>query len=466
VQLACLSGATGSALASVAPRSLVGSSLFMQATVPAYGSGTKSSDLGAADTQVLASLANGVFFDISQGSGALAGVYAIRGILVQAGVTTHSTQIAYNATSHSCLRVREQSGELFWDTSPDGNAWTPLWSSTYTMSQATLGALYAVAETNYSGTEVASVLVVENANTVPGPSGGVVPGPYQTLVWSDEFTGTSLDTTKWTTPLPPPPPSTGPNISSADLTAMGITVGARLDPGDATMLTPSHWGLVAGSLPHNQANGSATTNNPALAKFGQSHYGGPTDSYLHCSIASGQGIWGVADKMPAPNAKWIVEFSVKMGGPNATHAYGWGSGWVLGVLGSGNSQEVDTIEFAGWSGSGDPGEPSCTTRNNVGTPVNFPGTSQPGYYNPSFVCSDGNFHTYTLCWDPVTGKQTLVWDGVQQYSIAIPSPSVAMQLNITTGYSGNSLLPPGGITGTNLIQADMVFKYIRYWAAT
>lgn len=49
-------------------------------------------------------------------------------------VATVQTQvgasIAYNSTTHAWWRLRESSGTIFWDTSPDGSTWTNRWSLT------------------------------------------------------------------------------------------------------------------------------------------------------------------------------------------------------------------------------------------------------------------------------------------------------------------------------------------------
>lgn len=53
--------------------------------------------------------------------------------LTQAGTQTTIYTVAYSATTHAYLRVREVSGSLFWDTSSDGSTWTNRGSHTYTM---------------------------------------------------------------------------------------------------------------------------------------------------------------------------------------------------------------------------------------------------------------------------------------------------------------------------------------------
>lgn len=235
---------------------------------------------------------------------------------------------------------------------------------------------------------------------------------------------------------------------------MGFTVGSRLDPGDSTMLDPTHWCI---SACHSQANGSATANTDALAKYGQSYYGGATDSYLHCSTATGKGVWMSGINMPT-GGKWIAEFSLKLNGPDSTHAWGWPSPWVLAASGTGGAQELDIIEAVGWSAS-NAGYASSTLRNNSGTVVS---DATVPYYNSAFTLADGNFHTYTLGWDHVNGNFYVIWDRVMQYSHSIPSPSVQMALQIITGYTtGDSNVP-----GTWSAAQDSVYSYVRYWSAT
>lgn len=247
-------------------------------------------------------------------------------------------------------------------------------------------------------------------------------------------------------PPPPPPPSGGPNIDPAFLASIGISAVTRLDPGDAVMLNPSHWNLQA----HGQGNGNATTNVPALAKYGQSYYGGPTDSYLHCSIGQGTGLWMVGDQMPV-GKKWIAEFSATCGGPDPFHAYGWGLGWVLGS----NGQELDIMETVNW-GSGQQGYCSSTYRDRAGHVVG-------SYYNAAFPCADGKPHTYSLIWDAPNAMQYLVWDRAQQgHGLAIVNPLIPMSLQIMSGYTATSSTQPPVFDA----RADNVYQYFRYWEAT
>ncbi len=242
---------------------------------------------------------------------------------------------------------------------------------------------------------------------------------------------------------PPTPTTDGPNIDPADLARWGFTNIKRADPGDAVMLNPAHWRI---SSAHSQANGLATRNVDALAKYGQSYYGGPTDSNLHCSIAAGEGVWMVGDTMPP--GKWIVEFSRKTTGRDATHAYGWGSGWALGPQG----QEIDDEEDTNW-GTGEQGYASSTYRSMAGKVIN-------SYYNPTFPLADGQFHTFTLAWDTTNAKQHLIWDRIIQVdTMTIANPTEPMTLQVITGYVQ-------GTTPPAWQDADNVYQHIRYYTAT
>lgn len=242
---------------------------------------------------------------------------------------------------------------------------------------------------------------------------------------------------------PPPPPTDAPNIDPADLAAWGFTNVTRIDPGDVVMLNPSHWRM---SSAHSQANGDATRNVDALASFGQSFYGGATDAFLHTSIASGQGVWMVGDTMPS--GKWIVEFCRSTVGRDAFHAYGWGSGWVLGPQG----QELDVFEDVNW-GTPAQGYASSTYRSSAGNVVG-------SYYNAAFPGADGKPHTWTLAWDAVNAKQYLVWDRAQQgHEMAIANPTEPMTLQISTGYVSGTTPPSWEL-------ADNVYQWVRYYKAT
>src|SRR3546814_20770439 len=64
----------------------------------------------------------------TSGTDAIFEVNAVTGLLTMAVrvgfVDGGAVSIAYDSTNHAWLRIREDSGTLFWDTSADGLVWT------------------------------------------------------------------------------------------------------------------------------------------------------------------------------------------------------------------------------------------------------------------------------------------------------------------------------------------------------
>lgn len=81
----------------------------------------------------------------------------------QAG-TNSQTTLTYNAVTHAYWRLREASGTLYWDTSPDGITWTNRRSIAHSM---TLTAGTVNVSAGYYGTESADYAYIDNVNTVP-----------------------------------------------------------------------------------------------------------------------------------------------------------------------------------------------------------------------------------------------------------------------------------------------------------
>jgi len=87
---------------------------------------------------------------------------AFTGLLTQGGVNTTFILPPYNPTAHAWWRLREASGTIYWDASPDGITWTNLGSHTYTMA---ITAMAINLWCGYWGTETSPPdAVVDNLN--------------------------------------------------------------------------------------------------------------------------------------------------------------------------------------------------------------------------------------------------------------------------------------------------------------
>lgn len=72
--------------------------------------------------------------------------------------------VTYNATNHAYLRLREASGTLYWEASPDGSAWTVIRSKTRAMSNPT--SVLLKLQAGYYGTETSvGTCIWDNVNT-------------------------------------------------------------------------------------------------------------------------------------------------------------------------------------------------------------------------------------------------------------------------------------------------------------
>jgi hypothetical protein len=82
-----------------------------------------------------------------------------------AGSRTVASQVAYNATNHRWMRIRETGGTVFWDTSVDGVSWTNLTSWLRTFG---VGSLFVLTGTGYIGTPVPTQnAILDNVNYLP-----------------------------------------------------------------------------------------------------------------------------------------------------------------------------------------------------------------------------------------------------------------------------------------------------------
>jgi hypothetical protein len=95
-----------------------------------------------------------------------------------AGVKTDVGSIALNTTSHRWLRIRESSGSILFDTSPDGSTWTNRF--TKANPWAVTGLMASLSCGNWQNEATASYAIFDNVNTVPAAGVAV----------SASFTGT------------------------------------------------------------------------------------------------------------------------------------------------------------------------------------------------------------------------------------------------------------------------------------
>ena len=75
---------------------------------------------------------------------------------------TVATTLSYDTTNHKYLRVRESSGTIYWDTSPDASTWT---NQESVADPIAVTDLYVVLYGQQFGSGVASTVAVDNFNT-------------------------------------------------------------------------------------------------------------------------------------------------------------------------------------------------------------------------------------------------------------------------------------------------------------
>jgi len=253
-----------------------------------------------------------------------------------------------------------------------------------------------------------------------------------------------------------------------------VTVGNLLTT-DSAMLNPASgiWDTVAGggSPVHGTCNGGLPSDQANIFQ--------DSSGYLHIAVnapgaRTGSGIWATSQRngqagnasgggaptgfvLPNWPNKWVIEFSIKTTGQDGTHAYYWSSPWLQSrqASGSTNYEEIDVYEGAGWSGSGSPGLQSLT--------YHWDSTLHATIYPTSPHLSDGNWHEVTLVYDPPNSVCHIYWDGVEVTpggGWPLEVPNVQQVIQLTTGYSGSSLIPANPATG------DLIFRWIRAWAAS
>lgn len=85
---------------------------------------------------------------------------------VTAGTPTTLATLTYSSATHKWLRMRESGGTCFWDTSPDGTAWTNR-ASVATSSVVTITALFGGMYTGRFNTGSDSIATIADVNIVP-----------------------------------------------------------------------------------------------------------------------------------------------------------------------------------------------------------------------------------------------------------------------------------------------------------
>jgi hypothetical protein len=115
-----------SAYATGTAYSLEGGHVLCRVYPPAVGGAT---DTAYASILVVTSTAGtyaGISIDVvSSGSGAFIGAISTVGY-----ADPNAVYVAYDSTDHAWVRIREDSGTIYWETSPDGTVWSQLRSDT------------------------------------------------------------------------------------------------------------------------------------------------------------------------------------------------------------------------------------------------------------------------------------------------------------------------------------------------
>jgi beta-glucanase (GH16 family) len=261
------------------------------------------------------------------------------------------------------------------------------WLCAWNTSTVPNGSYVVVSEAlNPTGSAFSSgvTVTVENpATTTAVPSGGLsAPAGYtsQQLIFDDQFSGTSLDATKWNTYLGAqgsawdnngslPAPYSGPNVPGAGT--------------DLEMFGPSQVGVDNGLTLTAQRN-----TNP---------YSG---AYPWIS-----GVVTTEGKFSLPTTGWYVQARIKV--PDMTQGL-WPSMWFL-PAGPGPSNEIDFVQggFYGGPGNVDDAPVGAGYFDSAGNNVN------EAVPDVGFDASAG-YHTYGIQWTPGVGIDeyvdgNLVW---------------------------------------------------------
>jgi hypothetical protein len=140
---------------------LTGSYIYAKITPPPMGNGTKETYIEVSRMGTSGATRDGVSLFITASS--LAAFKKINGVTV-----VQATPRAYDPVNDQWLRIREQAGTIYCDTSPDGINWTNFWS---TAADFNITKCWAAFTSGYYGTEAASTALVDSVNIPQVPAG-------------------------------------------------------------------------------------------------------------------------------------------------------------------------------------------------------------------------------------------------------------------------------------------------------
>lgn len=238
------------------------------------------------------------------------------------------------------------------------------------------------------------------------------------LVWSDEFNGTTLDSTKWNVEVNASPPNGELEYYTGG--SHNITVGD-------TVLTITAIKENYGGKSY--TSGRINTSNKFSFKYGKVE--------AKMKLPYGQGIWP---------AFWMLG--------NSISTIGWP-----------NCGEIDIMEMVGGVTSGGKGDNIDHTTLHWG-PVDVNG-NHPSYGGQPYVLSSGkfadNYHLFTADWTPTSLTSSV--DGVQFYTIDLsPAGLNAFRapffiiLNLAVGGGW-----PGSPDGTTVFPQTLKVDYVRVY---
>jgi beta-glucanase (GH16 family) len=225
-----------------------------------------------------------------------------------------------------------------------------------------------------------------------------------TLVWSDEFSGSSIDTTYW-------------NVESSSTSGYGGTL---------QYWTPQNVVLQNGLLrliSKQESMGGKQYTSGALTTKGKMTFSGDFRLEIRAKLPKGQGIWPAMwtreGQMPSPNNGAEMDLMEMLG----------------------NNPSLIYMTHHHWSGSSDTVEAQCS------------------YSGPDY---SADFHTYTLEID--SGALRWYIDGVQRCgpsTAGLPTQPSHLLLNTSIGGSW-----PGSPDGTTVFPQYFDIDYVRIYQKT
>lgn len=184
----------------------------------------------------------------------------MQGQIYQGSTLTSGPTVTYNATNHAWWRIREASGTLYFETSPDSLTWTPIWTRAYTFSVTSL-AIQVYAGTG-SGTGTSYVTNVNVPVTVA--AGSVALGPMAVSGTASSTTG-SATTSSGSVALGPLVIGTTSATVGAVFSLTGTPTLTRATSGSVTAVFGTGQTDTAGDLLIAVATSAAATSTTAIA---------------------------------------------------------------------------------------------------------------------------------------------------------------------------------------------------------